>query len=64
MMHKGLVCPRCGWERVTTVQVPRHHEPTEPPQTQRAFRCLSCDTQWVDETQWQEIHGQAQPPVG
>lgn len=55
MAHRGLPCPRCGSKKVTTIQLPRHHEPTEPPTTQRAFRCLGCDTQWVDEAEWDAL---------
>ncbi|MFQ6171589.1 hypothetical protein ACK8HX_08290 [Oryzobacter sp. R7] len=55
-MRKGTVCPRCGWEKLTTVQVPRPHEAGEPPHTQRAFRCLRCDAQWVDDEGWAALH--------
>ncbi len=55
MQTKGATCPRCGSRKVTTVHLPRPHGPGEPPATQRAFRCLGCDTQWVDEAQWQAL---------
>lgn len=57
-MHP-LECPACGSRKVTTVRLPRPHGPTEPPTTQRGFRCLRCDAQWVDETQWQSIRDQS-----
>ena len=46
---RTTTCPRCSGGKVTTIQLPRHHEPSEPSTTQRAFRCLGCDTQWVDD---------------
>ena len=56
-MASGIAtCPKCGTTKITTVFVPRHHEPSEPASTQRAFRCLGCDTQWVDDAQWQRLH--------
>lgn len=56
MARHGVDCPRCGSEKVTTVVVPRPHEPSEPARTRRAFRCLGCYTQWVDDVQWQQLH--------
>ena len=56
---RTTTCPRCGGEKVTTIQLPRHHEPSEPSTTQRAFRCLGCDTQWVDDEQWQQLKDEA-----
>jgi hypothetical protein len=55
-----LECPKCGAEKVTTIQLPRHHEPTEPARTQPAFRCLACDTQWITEDDWREINERGQ----
>ncbi|WP_377644900.1 hypothetical protein [Oryzobacter terrae] len=55
MQSKGAACPRCESPKITTVQLPRPHGPAEPPATQRGFRCLGCDTQWVDDDQWRAL---------
>lgn len=58
-MERGTAtCPRCGEGKVTTIQLPRHHEPTEPATTQPAFRCLGCDTQWTTEAEWHDLDRQ------
>ena len=56
-------CPSCGASKITTIQLPRHHEPSEAPSTQRAFRCLQCDTQWTTESEWQDRRQAADLPA-
>lgn len=59
MSNAHTACPSCASEKVTTIQLPRHHEPQEQASTQRAFRCLGCDAQWVDDEQWQQLRSAA-----
>ncbi|WP_270887786.1 hypothetical protein [Pedococcus sp. 5OH_020] len=41
---------------MATIKVPRHVPAGQPPATQTAFRCLVCDTQWVDRDAWLAEH--------
>jgi hypothetical protein len=47
MAEQRRACPECGSEKVTTIRLPRPVAPGQPPATQMGFRCLECDTQWV-----------------
>lgn len=46
-----LSCPKCGSERVTTIRLLQAGTSDAPPTAQTAFRCLACDTHWMDHNQ-------------
>lgn len=52
MAAEGMTCPNCESPKVATVKVPKPVPHGQPPATQTAFRCLACDTQWVDRDEW------------
>ena len=47
-------CPRCGSPKATTVMLPpaKGSHDTRP---HRAYRCMVCDTQWSDDTEWARL---------